>query len=45
MLQELELPVRALGEHRRAERLHDLLDRHRLAGELVFGGAEASSSV
>lgn len=36
MFQKLQLSVRSLGEHRRAERLHDLLDRHRLSRKLIF---------
>ena len=36
MLQQLELTVCTLGEHWRAERLHNLLDRHCLPGELIL---------
>ena len=36
MLQQLELPVGAFGKDRSAEGLHDLLDCHGLASELVF---------
>lgn len=39
MLEQLQLAVCPLGEHRRAERLHDLLDGDILAGELVLGRA------
>jgi len=42
MLQQLEFSVRALGQDRGAEGLHDLLDGHILTGELIFGRAEAS---
>ena len=38
VLQELQFSVCALGQDRGAERLHDLLDRHGLAGELVLRG-------
>lgn len=37
MLEQFQLAVCALGEHRRAEGLHDLLDGHGLVRELVFG--------
>ena len=36
MLQELQFTVGALAQYRRAEGLHDLLDRHRGACELVL---------
>lgn len=39
MLEELELAIGALGEDRRAKRLHDLLYGHGLPCELVLGGA------
>ena len=39
MLEEFELSVCALRQHRCAERLHDLLDGDILSCELVFGGA------
>ena len=39
VLQQLQLTVRALRQHRRAERLHDLLHRHRLVRESVLGAA------
>lgn len=35
VLEQLQLSVSTLGEDRGAERLHDLLDRDRLAGQLV----------
>lgn len=38
VLEQLELTVRALGEHRSAEGLHDLLDGDILAGKLISGG-------
>jgi hypothetical protein len=44
MLEELELTVCALGEHRCAERLHDLLDGDILVGELIPGRAVARGS-
>ena len=37
VLQELELSVRPLREHRSAEWLHNLLDCNRLAGKLILG--------
>lgn len=40
MLQQLELSVGALREDRSAKRLHDLLDRHRLTSQLIFGRTE-----
>lgn len=43
MLEELKLPVCALGEDRCAERLHDFLDSHGLAGELILCGAASAS--
>lgn len=36
MLQKLELAVGSFRENWGAERLHDLLDCHRLAGQLIF---------
>lgn len=46
VLQQLQLPVRPLREHRGAEGLHDLLDGDILVGELVPRGAvEQSASV
>jgi hypothetical protein len=39
MLEELQLAVCALRQNRSAERLHDLLDGHGLAGELILGRA------
>ena len=39
VLKQLEFSVCALRKHRRAEGLHDLLDGHRLSGELVLGRA------
>lgn len=38
VLEQLELTVCALGEHRSAEGLHDLLDGDILAGKLISGG-------
>lgn len=43
MLEQLQFAIRPLSEHRRAERLHNLLDGNILVGELVsrraiFGG-------
>lgn len=35
MLEQLQLSVGTLGQDRGAEGLHDLLDRDRLAGQLV----------
>ena len=40
MLKEFELAVGALGEDRRAEGFHDLLDGDGCACELVFGRTE-----
>lgn len=45
VLKQLQLAVGALREDRSAERLHDLLDRHGLAGELVLRRAEFSVSM
>ena len=45
VLEQLELAVGALGQDGRAEGLHDLLDGHCLAGELVFGRTAAVSAV
>lgn len=39
VLEQLELTVRALGQYRGTEGLHDLLDSHRGACELIFGRA------
>jgi hypothetical protein len=39
MLQKLQLSVCALGQDRGAEGLHNLLDSHGLASELVLGRA------
>lgn len=36
VLEQLQLAVGALRQDRSAEGLHDLLDRHGLAGELVL---------
>lgn len=36
VLEQLQLAVGALRQDRSAERLHDLLDRHGLAGELIL---------
>jgi hypothetical protein len=38
MLEQLELAEGALGQHWGAERLHDLLDGHGLACDLILGG-------
>lgn len=43
VLQQLEFSIRALREDRSAERLHDLLDGHGLAGELVLCRAKELS--
>ena len=40
MLQQLQLSVCSLGQDRRAEGLHDLLDCHRLSGELILRRAD-----
>lgn len=40
MLEELQFSVSTLRQDRRAEGLHDLLDGHRLAGELILGRAD-----
>jgi hypothetical protein len=37
MLEELQFAVGALRQDRSAEGLHDLLDSHGLAGELILG--------
>jgi hypothetical protein len=37
MLEQLQLSVCTLRQHRRAKGLHDLLDRNILTGELIFG--------
>ena len=37
VLEKLQLSVCSFREHRGAERFHDLLDCHSLAGQLVFG--------
>jgi len=39
MLQQLQLTVGTLGEHRSTEGLHDLLDSNSLACQLVLGRA------
>lgn len=39
MLEQLQLSIRALAQHRRAKGFHDLLDCDGLVGEVVFGGA------
>ena len=39
MLEQLQFSVCALGQDRRAEGLHDLLDGHGLARELILGRA------
>ena len=39
MLEQLELPVCAFRKDGSAKGFHDLLDRHCLASELVFGRA------
>jgi hypothetical protein len=39
MLEQLQLAVCALRQDRSAEGLHDLLDCHGLAGELILGRA------
>ena len=44
MLQEFEFSVCPLRQNRRAERLHDLLHRHRLSGELILRRAVYVSS-
>lgn len=44
MLEKLQFSVGALGQDRRAEWLHDLLDRNGLARELVLGRAGRVSS-
>lgn len=41
VLQELQLAIGTFGEHRGAEWLHDLLDRHGCARQLIFGGTGA----
>lgn len=41
VLEQLELAVGPLGQDRRAEGLHDLLDGDGLVCQLVFGGAAA----
>lgn len=45
VLEQLQLTVCALGEDRRAEGLHDLLDGHRLAGQLVLCGTAGRVSL
>lgn len=42
VLQELQLPVRTLAQHWSAEGLHDLLDSHASASQLIFCGAYQS---
>ena len=44
MLQKLQLSVCSLRQDWGTERLHDLLDRNRLAGELVLCGATGKVS-
>lgn len=44
VLEEFEFPVCTLGQYRSAEWLHDLLDRHRLAGELILCRAGRAKS-
>jgi hypothetical protein len=39
VLEQLQLTVCALGQDRRAEGLHNLLDRNRRGSELVLGRA------
>ena len=43
VLEQLQLSVCPLGEHRGAERFHNLFDGHGLAGELVLGRTAKSS--
>lgn len=45
VFEQLQFSVGSLGEHRGAERLHDLLDGDILAGELVSGGAVCRGSL
>lgn len=45
VLEQLQFAVGALRQDRSAERLHDLLDRHRLAGELVLGRTASPMSL
>jgi hypothetical protein len=45
MLEQLQLSISSLGEHRGAERLHDLFDGNILVGELIFGGAASRESL
>ena len=42
MLQQLQFSVCAFREDRSAEGFHNLLDRHRLAGELILRRAEST---
>ena len=44
MLEQLQLSIGTLGQDRRAERFHDLLDGNILAGELIFRRAEPRAS-
>ena len=44
VLEQFELSVGALGEHRGGEGLHDLLDGHRSVGELVICRANETES-
>lgn len=44
MLQKLKLPVGSFRENRGAERLHDLFDCDRLAGQLIFCRTEQKLS-
>lgn len=39
MFQEFQFSIGTFGQNRRRKWLHDLLDRNRLLGQLVFGGA------
>jgi hypothetical protein len=50
MLEQLQFAIRPLSEHRRAERLHNLLDSNILVGELVprraiFGGGGEEAQI
>jgi len=44
VLEQLQFSVGSFRKNRCAERLHDLLDRHGLVGELVLGRAGMSVS-
>lgn len=39
VFQQLQFPVRSLGQHRRTEGFHDLFDGDRLRSQLVLCGA------